>query len=1116
MEKIKKITLDDGILEIKQVCDEMLYLNKKSPFFFMVGAGISYPSAPLARDIITHCKEHALKYNRAHAMSESTVQDAYSDWFELAYPNRFQRQNYIKSILHNQPINLANIKLAHLLSQKVVTNMVITTNFDDFLSRSLNMFGIQHIVSDHPHTVEKIDSENNEIQIVHIHGTYWFYDCCNLSGEIIERAERQLNTNRTMSFFIDSLLYRRIPIVIGYSGWEKDVFMQALERRLESPLPFNLYWFCYSENDIESLPRWLRENSDVKFVVPSSNNEQRHEEDLDQILLGVKDVEKDNSVLEAKEVFEQFINKFNIESPEITRDPIGFYVKTINNSIASDNLSRDEEGQYFFKEVIDRLLRAKESKEYTTNLFLEELKELLKKSQYEEVINKVQKNYNYSIFNFQEHTELLDVILSASDKIYDNFRGYDLIVKISMQLLEKNIKSADIYEINKVICEALVGKADVLRDQGLFSEALRVYDEVISNFTGKRYVYYIVYSLFHKALTYEALQNLEEAIQNQDYIIHKYSNIKVQKVRNILASSYLKKAMYLFQNNNLSESIKVLDEFKLKYSNDNDSKMQYLLCLSLFFKSMFYNSNNLLDKELEVYDELLDLFGESEEYKIKETVARSLKNKGETLTKLQRHNDVLDTLDEITKRYTDEEESTLKEIAANAMMSKGRYLDNIGNRTEAIKMYERINKYYSQLEQISDTEQLQKAESYVAMGRFKEALTVYDDIISTIVKPDISNIDLLGKSYLGKIFALGQEKEYELSNQVIDTFIDKVKRTKELQVKRYVAFALFNKGLNLNNLEEHSKAMEVFKEVIRKFRNLSKNDVVLNELIQSSYYEKAITLGIVGETNRAVKELNSLYVNLKDETEHDLKILARKSLLGKAMGLCDIKKYQESLITLELVKTTYYITTDVDDMSFEYIYRMYKSECLKGLGNLKEALEVFLDIKQVLEKLSENHSEHFLGEINSIGFEAYIEKQYELSKEAFLLAFKCGGTISGSNLSFMLRRGEISDKDIPSQEELLAPSLKKDEPFAIINNLLLNIYIIKQEECIKLLNKINDFTRVLDWWSQLALKGDPEGHLVIGLLTRGNFVSDPNGMSYYERFKNVQLSGMEIPSWLKE
>jgi hypothetical protein len=55
-------------------------------------------------------------------------------------------------------ISRANFRLAHLLLESTVTNLVLTSNFDDFLTRALDLFGHRPIVCDHPKTLERIDA----------------------------------------------------------------------------------------------------------------------------------------------------------------------------------------------------------------------------------------------------------------------------------------------------------------------------------------------------------------------------------------------------------------------------------------------------------------------------------------------------------------------------------------------------------------------------------------------------------------------------------------------------------------------------------------------------------------------------------------------------------------------------------------------------------------------------------------------------------------------------------------------------------------------------------------------------------------------------------------------
>jgi hypothetical protein len=152
-----------------------------------------------------------------------------------------------------------------------VTNLVVTPNFDRFLSQALNLFGKEYIVCDHPRTAVRVDPERRELQIVHVHGTYRFYDLCNIYDEIEIRSDIDTGEDN-MATLLNSILATRSPIVIGYGGWEGDVIMSALKRRLKSGgLPYNIYWFCYQEEDLHALPAWLKGDMNVLFVLPEVN-----------------------------------------------------------------------------------------------------------------------------------------------------------------------------------------------------------------------------------------------------------------------------------------------------------------------------------------------------------------------------------------------------------------------------------------------------------------------------------------------------------------------------------------------------------------------------------------------------------------------------------------------------------------------------------------------------------------------------------------------------------------------------------------------------------------------------------------------------------------------------
>jgi hypothetical protein len=373
---MREIDLETAVGEIKQACYESRSSGEERwPFFFLVGAGLSHPPIPLASEIQRRCQEIAKEYRRTDEPKGKEPIDVYSHWFSSAFPHRIRRQTYLRKLIEGKTISHANFRLAHLLLDKTIANLVVTSNFDDFLSQALLLFGKKHIVCDHPRTVERIDPEREDVQIIHVHGTYWFYDCCNLHGEIEERAVSSGETTLTMASLLDHILSRRSPLVIGYSGWEGDVIMKALKRRLQSGLPYNAYWFCYRRSAVDSLPVWLKSKEDVVFVTPPLAEASRKEgarqaeedsgrETQERIASqaearGVSEKKGDEPTLTAEKVLDRLIQQLKPTAPMLTEDPLGFFAEQLRDSLLQDEGAKPGGDIYSIGSVIDRIEQAR-------------------------------------------------------------------------------------------------------------------------------------------------------------------------------------------------------------------------------------------------------------------------------------------------------------------------------------------------------------------------------------------------------------------------------------------------------------------------------------------------------------------------------------------------------------------------------------------------------------------------------------------------------------------------------------------------------------------------------------------------------------------------------------
>lgn len=336
--------MSGNIVDLKQAVSLMwqtVELNKNEqekavlPYVFIVGAGISMPEIVGSNGIIKHCKSvvenlytdniEALNLIKDKAIKYEERPDLYySYWFEQAYKNKYHRQKYLERIISEAKISSGNLLLAQILNSRKIATTVITPNFDDQLLQSLNLMGDYKVyVANNVLDNVALMIDTNQIQIMHVHGTYKFYDCCNLENEVL-RVSQEKGIKSTANA-IDDFLKMHAPIVIGYSGWEQDVIMTRIKERLQYDLPFNMLWFCYTQEDYEGLPNWLKESNDVRFIVPAFKEDKGDE---------LKTIERKS--LPAKDVFSAIISKFEILLPSLLANPIEYILQLTKSVLPND------------------------------------------------------------------------------------------------------------------------------------------------------------------------------------------------------------------------------------------------------------------------------------------------------------------------------------------------------------------------------------------------------------------------------------------------------------------------------------------------------------------------------------------------------------------------------------------------------------------------------------------------------------------------------------------------------------------------------------------------------------------------------------------------------------
>lgn len=557
----------------------------KRPFFFMVGAGVSYPPVPLASQIVDACRKET---GPCEAPQSLDAMAEYSWWFQRAFHSPADRQCYLRSLIENQFVSQANLRLAHLLLSKTLTNLLITTNFDDFVSRSLTIFNEPHVICDHPETIQRIDPESDDLQIVHVHGTYWFYDCCNLAGEVKARSGRSGRDAFSMADFLDHVFTNRAPLVLGYSGWEGDVFMSALKRRLRRGLPYNLYWFCYQRSAIQNLPRDLTDHPNVFFVVPEPGRSEtdfrraarRQDPRTSQAAVSER---TGSAFLAASEVLDALVAMLALEAPPLTRDPLGFFAQHLRRSLPPDESGRVRPDPYLIRRVIKRIERA------SLNLTaveqrLEAVRDAVRRSQYREAIEKSSTIVDTQI-DEDEIRELMETVLLAASRLSENspeeLAAYERVAASGRALIAQRLDDS---RTRECVAKALVNKANVLGAMARIDEALQAYDEVwvsCGSWTEPGVAYQLARALYNKAVTCAEAKDFAGSLEAYAALDDRFGKAESRDVRGLVAWAQYNRALAYRELGQLEEGERVLHSIVSRFDADEHQDCSEVVVLAL-------------------------------------------------------------------------------------------------------------------------------------------------------------------------------------------------------------------------------------------------------------------------------------------------------------------------------------------------------------------------------------------------------------------------------------------------------------------------------------------------------------------------------------------------------
>jgi tetratricopeptide (TPR) repeat protein len=534
-----------------------------------------------------------------------TMLDQYEFWFRKAYLFPIERQRFLQDTIRGKPIGAANFALASILASGKTTGLVVTTNFDRCVSRALMLLGKEPLIFDHPATANsRFRLDPGEIQVLHVHGTYQYYDCANLKSDIRNQADK-------MAELVSGILNERFPIVVGYSGWEHDVFMTRLKRHLygndplenltpeelalrQRRLPYPVVWFCYRPSELDSLPAWLKEHENVFFVVPESTTIPAFSVESSGGLQGIRDStalsQPAEPKLPAEVVFQLIASELGVRQ-ETPPNIVALQVRELRGLVQGLTDSLVDKVEQVVGELLDQR-RA-----------IADIYRMLQELRWREALN-------------------------GAVEIADELDGSEVEVALEvLDLLCKATLGAECQDSSKLA----TGWDSVIR----LCEKLSAHDvseSVIDERWAKAWA--------SKGVLLMNEKHLPQAIEAFDTVVNRWPE-PAPAVQDIVASSLVNKGIALCRmhtpesdNEEARHILSLYDMVLNKYPSSTDPELRETLASARVNKAYLLTMMKLVPQGLALYEEVIQQFGDSAEPAIREHVARAMINKAYQLGEL--------------------------------------------------------------------------------------------------------------------------------------------------------------------------------------------------------------------------------------------------------------------------------------------------------------------------------------------------------------------------------------------------------------------------------------------------------------------------------------------------
>jgi tetratricopeptide (TPR) repeat protein len=293
------------------------------------------------------------------------------------------------------------------------------------------------------------------------------------------------------------------------------------------------------------------------------------------------------------------------------------------------------------------------------------------------------------------------------------------------------------------------------------------------------------------------------------------------------------------------------------------------------------------------------------------------------------------------------------------------------------------NKKMSNNEKVNDREDvdlkeakklIQQGTTYINKENLGQVVNIYDEVIKKFSdKEDMELREYVAMAMYNKAIALGKLNRSEAEIVAYDKFIEHFTDTKEADISEHVAMAMNNKAVTFEKLNRFEEAIIVYNEVIARFADAEEKGIRVQ--VTMAMNNKAIIFEKLNRSEEAIIVYNEVIARFADAEEKEIHEQIAITMLNKAVILSKLNRFNEAIVGYDEVikrfegsKNTGILEKVVVAMNYKAITLGDHNRSEEEIAGYDEVIKRFADVKEkeirVQVAMAMNNKAVILGKLN--------------------------------------------------------------------------------------------------------------------------------------------------------